>query len=158
MPIIEMPVALAHVKADDEDVEDPLFAMYLDSAQSICEGYCNRHFYEDDAERFGAFDAGLEALTTALNQRDAALAIHDAFDIRAAIADRYIEQRGAALKMVNGCVADGAIKAAILLTFGHLYRNRQDNVVGQLSAVQLPVGAQRILQPYLWIGDLAGDS
>ena len=73
-------------------------------------------------------------------------------------ADRYIEQRGAALKMVNGSVADGAIKAAILLTFGHLYRNRQDNVVGQLSAVQLPVGAQRILQPYLWIGDLAGDS
>ena len=158
MPIIEMPVALAHVKADDEDVEDPLFAFYLDSAQSICEGYCNRNFYEDDIARFAAFDDGLVALTAATTERDAALDIHESCELRNAIADRYIERRGAALRAVNGCVADGTIKAAILMTFGHLYRNRQDNIVGQLSAVQLPVGAQRILQPYLWIGDLAGGS
>ena len=158
MPIIEMPVALAHVKADDEDVEDPLFAFYLDSAQSICEGYCYRNFYEDDTARFLAFDEGLVALTAARTTLDAAAATEPSWELWRAHTNRYIEDRGAALRAINGCVADGTIKAAILLTFGHLYRNRQDNIVGQLSAVQLPVGAQRILQPYLWIGDLAGGS
>ena len=158
MAIIELPVALAHVKADDEAVEDPLFALYLDSAQSICEGYCNRNFYETDEARFLAFDEGLVALQAASDWYNDTLDTSPRWEAVAAAGDSYIQRRGTALRAINGCVADGTIKAAILLTFGHLYRNRQDNIVGQLSAVQLPVGAQRILQPYLWIGDLAGGS
>lgn len=157
MAIIEIELAIQHVKADDEAVEDPLFAMYLESAQSICEGYCNRHFYEDDTARFVAFDEGMGALTAAREEWDTTVAASPTWDMLDAYANRYIEKRGAALKMVNGCVADAAIKAAILMTFGHLYRNRQDVVIGNVSAVHVPVGAQRILQPYLHIGNLTGN-
>jgi hypothetical protein len=157
MAIIEIELAIQHVKADDEAIEDPLFALYLDSAQSICEGYCNRNFYEDANTRYAAFDDGLVALAVARDEWDAAVATEPTWDLLDAYASRYNEKRGDALKMVNGCVADGAIKAAILMTFGHLYRNRQDVVIGNVSASQVPVGAQRILQPYLHIGDLAGN-
>lgn len=151
MAIIERALALQHVKSDAEDVEDPLVDFYIEAAGSICEGYCNRHFYEDDAARYLAFDEGLVKLAEARDTRDAALDIHTACDIRDAIANRYIEEQGAALKMVNGCVADGNIKAAILMTFGFLYRQRPD-----VPAV--PTHAMRILQPYLWIGNLVGGS
>lgn len=157
MAIIEIELAVQHVKADDEAIEDPLFAMYLASAQSICEGYCNRNFYEDDDTRYAAFDDGLVALQAARDEWDATVAASPTWDMLDAYANRYIEKRGAALKMVNGCVADAAIKAAILMTFGHLYRNRQDVVIGNVSVVHVPVGAQRILQPYLHIGDLTGN-
>ncbi len=40
-----------------------------------------------------------------------------------------------------------AIKAAILLTVGHLYMNREDVLVG-VAGVQLPSGCQRLLDPY----------
>ena len=58
---------------------------------------------------------------------------------------------------INGVVIDGTITAAILMMLGHFYRNRQEVVVGQYSgATQLPAGARRILEPYLWVGNLAG--
>ncbi|MDR6394634.1 head-tail connector protein [Herbaspirillum seropedicae] len=43
-------------------------------------------------------------------------------------------------------VVDAAIKAAILLTCGHLYNNREDVVIG-VTAVALPNGAQALLRP-----------
>jgi len=158
MAIIEIELAIQHVKADDEAVEDPLFALYLDSALSICQGYCNRNFYEDDVTRYQAFDEGLVELTACREEWDAVVATSPTWDLLDAYSERYNEKRGQALRKVNGCVADGAVKAAILMTFGHLYRNRQDVVVGNMTASQLPVGAQRILQPYLHIGDLAGNA
>lgn len=45
-------------------------------------------------------------------------------------------------------LVDDAIRAAILLTLGHLYRNREDVVAGQSAgAVALPLGARALLQP-----------
>jgi hypothetical protein len=44
-------------------------------------------------------------------------------------------------------VADDAIRAAILLTLGHLYANREDSIIG-VSAVELPMGSQWLLAPY----------
>jgi hypothetical protein len=42
---------------------------------------------------------------------------------------------------------DDAIKAAILLTLGHLYRNREDVIAGQSAgALALPLGARSLLQ------------
>lgn len=43
-------------------------------------------------------------------------------------------------------IVDAAIKAAVLLTFGHLYANREDVVIGT-SAVELPNGAKALLRP-----------
>lgn len=47
---------------------------------------------------------------------------------------------------VEPMVVDSAVKAAILLTFGHLYANREDVVIGT-SAIALPNGAQALLRP-----------
>lgn len=44
-------------------------------------------------------------------------------------------------------IANAEIQAAVLLTVGHLYANRENSVVG-LSAVELPHGAREFLQPY----------
>lgn len=46
-----------------------------------------------------------------------------------------------------GIIINDAIKAAVLLTLGHLYANRED-VVSGVSVSQLPNGADRLLQPY----------
>jgi hypothetical protein len=44
-------------------------------------------------------------------------------------------------------LVDDAIKAAILLTMGHLYRNREDVVAGpSAGALALPLGARALLQ------------
>ncbi len=46
-------------------------------------------------------------------------------------------------------VVNDAIKAAILLTLGHLWRNREDVVAGATAAaVQLPLGARTLLFPH----------
>lgn len=44
-------------------------------------------------------------------------------------------------------VINGAVQAAILLTLGHLYANRENSVVG-VSAQDLPMGAHSLLWPY----------
>lgn len=46
----------------------------------------------------------------------------------------------------DGIIVNDVIKAAILLTVGHLYANREDVVPGSVAA--LPMGAQYLLQPY----------
>lgn len=44
-------------------------------------------------------------------------------------------------------VANDEIRAAMLLTLGHIYNNRDDVVIGA-TAVELPLGARSLLQPY----------
>lgn len=48
----------------------------------------------------------------------------------------------------TGIVLNGVITAAILLTCGHLYANREDVVVGAMAAVQIPGGARDLLRPH----------
>lgn len=46
-------------------------------------------------------------------------------------------------------VVNDAIKAAILLTLGHLWSNREDVVSGpSAAAVELPMGARSLLWPH----------
>jgi hypothetical protein len=46
-------------------------------------------------------------------------------------------------------VINDAIRAAILLQLGHLYRNREDVAAGaSAAAVELPLGSRTLLQPY----------
>jgi hypothetical protein len=50
-------------------------------------------------------------------------------------------------QVFDGIVVNDQIKAAVLLTVGHLYANREDVVVGA-SVSALPHGADCLLQPY----------
>lgn len=154
--MIDYDLALVHLKADGEDVEEPLILQYIASAQSICEGYCNRKFFPGAEERTTAVDAALLAVAVADDDYDAALAAATNDTVRGLLTNDHIRRIAELTQIVNGIVVDGTITAAMLMTLGHLYKNRQEVIAGQQSsATQVPAGAMRMLQPYLWIGDLA---
>lgn len=155
--MIDLELAREHLKADDEEVEDTLIETYIAGAVGACEGYCNRKFYEDNAARLADRVLALEGLDEAIEYRNTALAAATNCEVRNVIENDYIAARGKLLQRLNGIVINPTITAAILMMLGHFYRNRQEVVVAQYSgATQLPAGAKRILEPYLWIGDLAG--
>lgn len=152
----DIDTARKFLKADGPD--DDVITNMLPQAQSICEGYCNRRFYADAETAEADFIEALTDRADALANRATLLTSHTDAGTQKLIRDHYIEVLGRIKQRCNGIAIDGLIEAAIYLTLGHLYINREDNVVSGNNAVQVPVGAQRILQPYLWIGDLADDS
>lgn len=155
--MIDLTLARQHLKADNEAVEDDLIEQYIASATSACEGYCNRKFYETLQQKTEDYPVALADLQNAIDVRDTAIEAATNDEVKSVIANDYIAKRGAVLARCNGVVIDDTITAAILMMLGHFYCNRQEVVVSQYSgATQLPAGAKRILEPYLWIGDLGG--
>lgn len=155
---IDIEIARSFLKADGDD--DDLITIQIDSARTMCEDYCNRKFYDTAQDQSDDFTQALADRTAALTARTAALAGVDiTTDSGQAtsmlIRDHYLIVLTDISQRVHGVVIDPAINAAILITLGHLYVNREDNVSTGNNVVQVPVGAQRILQPKLWIGDLA---
>ena len=154
--MIDIELAREHIKADDEDVEDALIEQYIASAKTICEGYCNRKFYDDEAERLAAFNQALLDQVTVDDDYDAAISAATNDSVRGLLTNDHIRRIGEIRQQANGVITDDTITAAMLMTLGHLYKNRQEVIAGQQSsATWVPAGAQRMLQPYLWIGDLA---
>ena len=151
--IIDIDTATDYLKADSDD-EDLITAM-IAGAQSICQGYCNRVFYATQDDANADFTQALLDQTAQKASYKALLAGTTDTDQKSLITNHYIEVFGRIKQRVNGVVIDDTITAAMLLTLGHLYANREDNVASGNNVVQVPVGAQRILQPYLWIGDIA---
>jgi hypothetical protein len=149
--MIDLVLARKHLKIDEGDTtEDALVTQYIKSATSACEGYCNRKFYASFTEWRDDYTAAMTALDDARTARDTALEGVTDCGTRSIITDRYNSQRAACLRRIHGIVVDDTIRAAILMMLGHFYRNS--------GATQLPAGAKRILEPYLWIGDLGGDA
>lgn len=150
---IDINIAQQYLKADGDD--NDLIAMQIASATKICEDYCNRRFYVDQAAMDTDFTQALADYTAARTAQTAALLdITDVGTIRM-INDKFGSQIALIKGRINGIVLDDAINAAILITLGHIYRNREDNLATGNNVVQVPVGAQRMLQSKLWIGDLA---
>lgn len=146
---IDLDTARKVLKADGDD--DALITRYLAGARAICEGFCNRKFYDTQEESDADFTLALADLEAAELARTTALdAASETGGARTAITNRYVQVIGTIKGRINGIVVDDLIEAAILITLGHLYFNRED-------APQVPQRAQRILQPRLWIGDLAPD-
>ena len=157
MLVIDIELVRQHLKADDEDVETTLIQQYINSAVTICESYCNRRFYQDADALAEDRALALAELEAAKEQRDTDLDASDDCDVQSVIVDAWFAARGKCLARLNGIVVDDSIMAAILIVIGRLYRVRQDVATGQnASGVQVPEGARRILEPYLWLGDLGG--
>ena len=155
--MIDIESARTYLKADGDD-DDEIVAM-IAGATTICENYCNRVFYADADARNADFTQALADRTTAIANRNFTLSsitgtsLDDSIT-RNLVTDHYIQELGDITQRVNGIVIDDAIEAAILITLGHLYVNREDNLATGNNVVQVPVGAQRILQSKLWIGNL----
>jgi len=153
MPLVTIAEARAHVRVEADYPEDQLQGA-LDGAIASAESYLNRRIFES-AEAIGAarqlYPAGMKAAALA---RDSALSdavfIENGEERTAAIelaAAVYAEAAAGASECLHGIVMNPAVRAAILLTFGHLYSNRSDVVVGA-QVVELPVGAKSLLRGY----------
>lgn len=154
----DLTTALVALKADP-GYEDDLIEQYFKQAVSVCEDYCNRVFYKDTAEQYADYSVALVDFANAKDERDDALELAgDNQELRNIAIDRYIIKRAAVKRRLYGIVANNTIIGAVYMMLGHFYKNRQEVVVSQYSgATQLPAGAKRILEPYLWPGDLAGE-
>ena len=153
----DLEIALQHLKADP-GCEDELIARYFGQAVSVCEDYCNRVFYKNAAEQIADYSAAMAELMAARTVRDTGLELAgDDAEIRGIVTNIYIVTRAKLLRRLYGVVVNDTIMAAVYMMLGHFYKNRQEVVVSQYSgATQLPAGAKRILEPWLWIGDLGG--
>lgn len=153
MPLLTIEQCRQQCRADGEH-EDTLLGDLLVSAEDAAAAYLNRAVFATQTQ----LDAALDALPAAA--ADAAQAYATAFedaaaetnpDKSAAMVSVASSRRAASelnrSRVLHGIVANGSILAAVRLTLGHFYANREDNVVGA-TAVELPTGAKALLRPY----------
>lgn len=156
MNIITIEQARAHCKTDAQD--DEVLTLCANAAERACANLANRGLFVDQA----ALDTAINGLSATMS---AAFTAHaNAMEAAASLpeddrdlAERIAEQRLrnaqlAAGNAIHGIVADDDIIAAILLTTGHFYRNREE--VGTAKFEQLPMGAERIMRWYRRAGSL----
>lgn len=155
MILVTLDQVRAHCRADDD--EDAEITLYATAAEAAAFAFLDRNVYADADALKAAVDGVPAAMVAASAAKqaayDAAAAIEDetarcmAYDA----ADQAFERaKENARRTYVGIVGNDAIRAAVLLIAGHLYRNREEVVTGTSSvgAVQLPVGAHSFLWPY----------
>lgn len=155
MQLITIGQARLHCKADEAD--DDMLTIYANAAEAACAKALNRNVYPD-ADALASARAGMQAaMVTANAAYETAMDAADEIDIAA---DKLVAEEIAMQNLVeaqcdyyrkrDGIVVTDDILAAILLTLGHLYRNREDVVTGQgAAAIELPMGARALLRPYV---------
>ena len=153
MTFVTVDEAKLHLRADGTD-EDALIGIYIAAAEQAAVKALDRGVYADGAALQTAMAAAPAALTTATAAYTAAVTAADAMtdttEQAAALQvaeTAYMRAQVAYRQAFDGIVVNESIKAAVLLTVGHLYANREDVVVGA-SVAALPNGADCLLQPY----------
>jgi hypothetical protein len=164
MKLITIEQARDHVRSDGDD--DTLLTTYCNAAEAACARLANRSLFATTADLTTAVVAIPDMMVQAYAAYDAAVIDADAQDddrikgMKLGLAQVALDRatlradadmHGLALDMPD-C---DDILSAILLTVGHLYRNRENVVSGQgAAAVELPMSAQNIMNNHRWIGPL----
>ncbi len=153
MSFVSLAEAKLHLRVDGTD-EDALIGLYINAAEQAAIKAMDRGVYADNTALQTAMTAAPAALTTATAAKEAAVAaaeaLTDADEKAAALQaaeNAYMGALVAYRQVFDGIVVNDQIKAAVLLTVGHLYANREDVVVGA-SVSALPNGADHLLRPY----------
>ena len=138
----------------DGDYDDALLLDCMGGAADAAAAYLNRAIFEDQEALDAAWDALPAEAASATEAHAAALAAAavepDPSKATAMIAVADERQAAASLartRVLSGVVVNPSILAAVRLTLGHLYANREDVVVGATVA-ELPQGAKSLLRPY----------
>lgn len=154
MSVISIGLAMKHLRAESEDVED--VQSKLDSAETAAQKFLQRRFYADAAalaEAITEVPAARRAARTAYGLAvTAAEAVENWDDRCAALADAEFvlsEALRDCTAVARGMVINKSIVAACLLTLGHLWMSREDSVTGinTSSVIELPHGSRSLLQP-----------
>lgn len=153
MSFVQLSEAKLHLRVDGTD-EDALIGLFINAAEQAAIKAMDRGVYADNTALQAAMTAAPAALTAATAAKDAAVvaaeAMTDADEKAAALRvaeAAYLRALVAYRQVFDGIVVNDQIKAAVLLTVGHLYANREDAVVGA-SVSALPNGADYLLQPF----------
>ena len=151
--LIDLPTAKLHLRVDGSD-EDVILALYIGAAEQSAMEFLNRKVYADQDALMAAIAAAPTALTAATTTYDAAILaaglMTNAIEQDAAYVAAETAYRAAqtlACETFAGMVVNAAIKAAILLTLGHLHANRESVNVGNISS-EIPRGVDVLLYPY----------
>lgn len=152
MPVIDIDVAMQHLRAEDED--RVLVEAQLGAAEEQASQYMQRRFYADQAALDAALATVPAAITTTRARYEEAVAsiefiplLEDRYGSRERAARAFADARAAVEMVARGIVINDAIRAACLLSLGHLYANREDVVTGTITA-ELPMGSRWLLGPY----------
>lgn len=164
MQLITIEQARDHVKGEGDD--DDIIRTYASAAEAACARLANRALFATTAALNAAVAGVPAAMQAAYDAYDTAIAAAAAADDDR-VACMLSAQAQAALDAVtnrcdaitHGLALDAAgnedIVAAILLTLGHYYRNRESVVTGQgAAAVEVPMAATHIMANHRWIGPL----
>ncbi|MGE4334662.1 MAG: head-tail connector protein [Pigmentiphaga sp.] len=151
MPLLTPEECLQHCRAEPED--GPLLESLLASAESAVAGHLNRAVFASAVELRAAQDALPLAAGEAQDAYDAAIANASSLNNSAAqeMAVFLARERLAAAKLgfsrvLHGMVVNPRVTAAVRLTLGSLYANREQVVVG-VTAAELPQGVAELLKP-----------
>lgn len=152
MPVIDIDVAMQHLRAEDED--RALVEIQLGAAEEQASQYMQRRFYADQAALDAALATVPVAITSTRVRYEEAVAsieviplLEDRYGSRERAARAFADARAAVEMVARGIVINDAIQAACLLALGHLYANREDVVIGTITA-ELPMGSRWLLGPY----------
>lgn len=153
MPILTANEARAHCRLDDDYPIEQL-QPYIDGAERHVIAYLNRSVFADLAALNAAQEALAEGLGQAYDARQSAIQAAESVENpaqRKAMIElaekRYIDAQLQATRVMHGIVADGTIRAAMLLTLGNLFAHRETDVVG-VSVAALPTGVPELLRAY----------
>ena len=153
MSFVQLAEAKLHLRVDGTD-EDALIGLYINAAEQAAVKAMDRGVYADGTALQTAMTAAPAALTAATVAKEAAVAAAEAMtDSTEKVAalqvaeTAYMRAQVAYRQVFDGIVVNDQIKAAVLLTVGHLYANREDVVAGA-SVAALPNGADYLLQPF----------
>lgn len=153
MSFVTLAEAKLHLRVDGTN-EDSLIGLYINAAEQAAIKAMDRGVYADGTALQTAMAAAPAALTAATVAKEAAVtaaeALTDADEKAAALQvaeAAYMRALVAYRQVFDGIVVNDQIKAAVLLTVGHLYAHRED-VVSGASVAALPNGADCLLQPY----------
>lgn len=151
--VIDLPTAKAHLRLDP-DYPNEQVVVYLRAAEMSAAQFLNRRIFADATAANTAVAAVPSALVSAGLAHESALAaaamIDDPVARCAAVAHAervYRQAQADAAETYGGIVTNELINAAILLTLGHLFENRQENFVG-VTVAELKLGVQRLLFPF----------
>lgn len=158
MQFVTIEECRAQLKTDeyqDADVEAA-----ATRAEAACVAFCNREIFVDASALASALLAMPTTAQGQYNSYTAALAaaedITDEITKSMTIAvatDTYRRALNDQNRTRVAKVAGDDFKAAVLLTLGHLWRNREDVAAGQgATAVELPMNSKWYLAPYFYAG------